>query len=400
MPGNFGPMLHELRTRSGLSLRGLAGRAHVSHSYLWDLERGTKNPSETLAECLDTALDASGRLVALTVQEDDMDRRAFLALGITVPTLGALEGVRQRLDAALGGAVSPSTVDHWEEVCSSHAGAYLTTPAGNMVVQLAPDLEEIADLTAAHPHQPDLARSAAHLAALTGAVCTDLGALHGARHWLHTAQRYSDAAGDRALYGWVVAARAITAVYYGSPVQVLRIADGGIPAIGRTVCPAGPMLHGLRARSLAALGRPDDARTALGEAQAAFDRLNPPEDDDVMFGYPARQQHWLASNVFTRTGDWQAAQEARVEAERLYPTEDMVDRALLAFDYASCLVGANEHAEAAVVGTQTILELPVARRVAVILQRARALNAELGAHQHLAAVREFGEFLAEHAGHA
>jgi transcriptional regulator with XRE-family HTH domain len=388
----FGPALAELRQSAGLSLRQLAVEALYSRSYLHDLEHGKKKPRAELAERLDLVLNSGGRLVALVTTGDDMDRRQLLRLALTVPALGPLEAVRQRLDAALGTGVSASTLDHWQEVAAAHAGAYLTTPAAVMVDQLAPDLDEIAELAGAHPHHRDIARVAAQLAGLTGAVCTDLGALHPAKHWLHTSQLYAEASGDSALTSWVVAARAITAYYYGTPTQVLRIADSGIPALGKTAAPGGPMLHGLRARALADLHRPDEARAALAEAQAVFARMGP--DDDPMFGYPQRQIHWLSSAVYTKVGDLDQANEQRVEAQRLYPAEDMIDRTLLAFDYADVLRQAGEVEGAAMAARDTILELPAERRVDVILQRARTLSGQLAPHRSLAAVRELEELLA------
>jgi hypothetical protein len=152
------------------------------------------------------------------------------------------------------------------------------------------------------------------------------------------------------------------------------------------------MLHGLRARSLAALGRHDDARAALAAAEAEFERFGP--DDDPMFGYPQRQIHWLASAVRTKVGDLDAAREAQIEAERLYPDDDFIDRVLLAFDYADVLRQSGEAEGAAIVARDTILELPHDRRVDVILQRARALSTALGAHRQLAAVRDLDELLA------
>src|SRR5437660_6069683 len=62
---DFPQRLRQLRKDTGLSLRALGERAHVSRGFLWDLEAGKKRPSPTTATQLDRALDAGGELVAL-----------------------------------------------------------------------------------------------------------------------------------------------------------------------------------------------------------------------------------------------------------------------------------------------------------------------------------------------
>ena len=48
----FGKLVREQRQANGLQLRDLAEKAHLSYSYLSELERGVKECSSTTMECL------------------------------------------------------------------------------------------------------------------------------------------------------------------------------------------------------------------------------------------------------------------------------------------------------------------------------------------------------------
>lgn len=65
----FPTLLRHLRHDRGLSLRDLARRIHYSHSYLWDLETGRKQPTLELAAALDIALTARGALTDLVTDD-------------------------------------------------------------------------------------------------------------------------------------------------------------------------------------------------------------------------------------------------------------------------------------------------------------------------------------------
>ncbi|EXG80034.1 helix-turn-helix domain-containing protein [Cryptosporangium arvum] len=62
-PNTFAQTLRELRLAAGLGLRPLARAAHVDFSTISKLEHG-RRPSPDVAQALDDALQAGGRLVA------------------------------------------------------------------------------------------------------------------------------------------------------------------------------------------------------------------------------------------------------------------------------------------------------------------------------------------------
>ena len=60
-PPDFGPTLTAARNRAGLGLRAAARAAGISPGYLCLLEQGRRSPSETTAEALIDALNATGQ---------------------------------------------------------------------------------------------------------------------------------------------------------------------------------------------------------------------------------------------------------------------------------------------------------------------------------------------------
>jgi GntR family transcriptional regulator len=65
----FGQYLRRLRRSRGLSFRALAQQVNYSHTYLWELETGRKQPTRHAATALDAALDADGYLAQLARDE-------------------------------------------------------------------------------------------------------------------------------------------------------------------------------------------------------------------------------------------------------------------------------------------------------------------------------------------
>ncbi|MFY1674637.1 UTRA domain-containing protein [Plantactinospora sp. WMMB334] len=68
----FARLMRELRQGQGLSFRRLAKIVHYSHTYLWDIETGIKQPTPHVAEALDRGLNANGRLAQLVAVESQV----------------------------------------------------------------------------------------------------------------------------------------------------------------------------------------------------------------------------------------------------------------------------------------------------------------------------------------
>ena len=60
MDESFGDALHQLRTEHGLSLRDLGTAAHLSKSYVENLEKGRRQPTRETAAVLSKAGAGAG----------------------------------------------------------------------------------------------------------------------------------------------------------------------------------------------------------------------------------------------------------------------------------------------------------------------------------------------------
>src|SRR4051812_27465130 len=96
MAETFGEALRRWRTDRGLTLRQLAGKAHVDPGHLSRLERGERPPTDHLVKALDIALDAGGQLSSLVVASiddvpyDPMRRRNLLQFSLAAATVAGL----------------------------------------------------------------------------------------------------------------------------------------------------------------------------------------------------------------------------------------------------------------------------------------------------------------------
>jgi GntR family transcriptional regulator len=102
---HFPGLLRNLRHDRGLSLRDLARIVHYSHSYVWDLETGRKQPTPEIAAALDTALAAGGALTDLVADDTNLVDCTPLTEAITMLEANRhqLEEIARRGWSAAGG---------------------------------------------------------------------------------------------------------------------------------------------------------------------------------------------------------------------------------------------------------------------------------------------------------
>jgi DNA-binding XRE family transcriptional regulator len=399
----IGARVRAHRLAIGLSQAALADRVKVSASAIHMIETGGRPLHPDDAERLDDAFGSHGELAALAAakargllwkQEErhmDASRRAFLHGLAGLPAVAAADHVGRGMQAMFTGGLPAAGVDHWQETAAAYAGRYTVTAPGQLLSEMVPDLVAIHRLTAAHPYQRDLASVAALLAGLTSALLTDLGEAGKARHWLTVLDGYAQAAGDARTRTWGQGALAVLDTYYATPSQVITDTSRAIPA-APVPCAGLVMLHGLRARALAASGDTEGATQSIETAASIHRQLPPAEADDYMWGFPAHQMLWYQSRTFTLTGDTGRADEARSEAMRQYPATDQVDRVLLHLDGATCAIQAGEPDRAAATAVEVLRAIPRQRRTSVVSQRADELTASLAPYASTAAIREFSEF--------
>jgi len=317
---------------------------------------------------------------------------------------GAADQLRCLLDdALLGRTVSVTMLDQWEETAAGYGARYMTEPPLRLLCDVLLDLGDIRRMCA--ERQPiecaeRLCRLAGRLAGLTGMAMIDLGDQRLARSFFRTARTAADETGDRRLRAWVTAREALVPLYYGDPREAAALARAGTDLAGRKPCVAGVIAPVIEARALARLagrGRRealDRVRGAIDRARDTLSELSPADSADTAFGYTERQLFFHEGDALVTLGDYQGATRAFAHALRLYPPAEFLDRALVIFGEARCLVEAGEPAQALRLGRDALVSLPRQHRTEIVLHAARGLAESVAArHARLPALRDYREAL-------
>jgi tetratricopeptide (TPR) repeat protein len=329
--------------------------------------------------------------------EDSDELRAMLVRQMAEPGsprsqvdsrfLGAVDRIRSRVDEALlSGTVSAALLDRWEQGALSYGRQYMTVPPLRLLCDVLLDLAEVRRMWA--ERQPlnvseRLCRLASQLAGIAGIAMLDLGDHRLARSLFRTARTAADETGDRQLRAWVAVRESLVPLYFGDPREAADLAAAAADLAGRHSCPAAVMAPVVRARAQARLITPGQSRgrAALERARASLDHaldaladLSPEKRADTALGYTERQLHFHAGDILVTLGDWQAAHRAFGRANELYASTEVLDRALVAFGQARCLLAADEPDQALALGRDVLTGLPAEHRTAVIGQVARSFG--------------------------
>jgi transcriptional regulator with XRE-family HTH domain len=436
--------LQELRTAAGLSFRSLGALSHYSHSYLWDLEQGKKNPTPETAIRLDDALGAGGRLATLVsvrpvfavlpsadsgelgvgdralqfapdwragvdlatglwrwnVQRRDiLGRVAFTAAAFLAP---AMRWLTSPLDEAPVGRgqrlVGRPDVDLIRQVTATFRTLDNSYGGGHTYGPVVRFLDtEVAPLIRDGRYDAGtggaLFSAAAEMTQLAGWAAYDSG-LHGvAQRYLIQALRLAVTAADRALGAEILAAMSHQAAYMRAPAEAVDLAR----AAGRAAADAGIQAICAEAAVLEAHGHAvggDEAAcaTALTRADHALDKADRGRDPQWI-GYfdeaylAAKFGHCFAA---LGRGDLAAQFATRsLDMDDRYVRGRAFNLALLATAHAQ----AGDLEQAAAVGTDAVRGaegLQSARAVDYIAQLAQRLAPYAG----LPAVAEFAEHAA------
>jgi len=321
--------------------------------------------------------------------------------------LGAVDRIRSRVDEALlSGTVSAALLDRWEQGALSYGRQYMTVSPLRLLCDVLLDLAEVRRMWA--ERQPlyvseRLCRLASQLAGIAGIAMIDLGDHRLARSLFRTARTAADETGDRQLRAWVAVRESLVPLYFGDPREAADLAAAAADLAGRQPCAAAVMASVVRARAHARLVSPGQSgrRTALERARASLDHaldalpdLPANQRADTALGYTERQLHFHAGDILVTLGDWQAAHRAFDRADELYPGSEVLDRALVAFGQARCLLAADEPDQALALGRDVLTGLPAEHRTAVIRQVARSFGRDAaGRDRRLPALAGYREAL-------
>ena len=347
--------------------------------------------------------------------DDDALRRAQLrmiadaAAGVDSQFLGAVERIRRRMDDALvGGTVSATMLDQWEETTADYGIQYLTLPPLRLLCDVLLDFGDVRRMCE-HRQPLDfserLCRLAAQLAGLAGMIMIDVGHQRLARSFFRTARTAGDETGDRQLRAWIAVREALVPLYYGDPAEAVALARAGAGLAGRNVCVAAAMAPVMEARALARVAarrggtaKPQGLRRAsalLDSAHEALSRLPATDRGDTAFGYTERQLLFHEGDTLVTLAHQQGAEKALTHALRLYSTEEVLDRSLTTLGLARCRLEADEPEEALRLSKETLFAVPREHRSEIMVRAARSLGDSVaGRHGEFLAVREYREALA------
>jgi transcriptional regulator with XRE-family HTH domain/tetratricopeptide (TPR) repeat protein len=397
----LGQQLAASRRAAKLSQERLASLVGYSRSTVANAETGRQPVVRTFWQCCDEAL---GTGTALARGHDDIAdlqrnshvrsaavahraRTAAIGSGIPDPGLGSAtdvggaasgldqaESVRRWLTGVLvGGAVSPSSIDAWEQAVLHHGRATRIRPAGEHLTELMADLAEVGHLierSRSASSLRSLVRVTAHLSGLVCLLFVKLDERDAFRRWAATARVAAAESGEPATLSWALAQEAYGHFYSGdlraavSTAQQAQELMHGTPFVGAALAAA------LEGRTHAACGRVQETLAALGRAEEVLAALAPGSVTSSAFGYTESQFRFHQGNAFTRLRDTRRALAAQEQALQLCPPADYTDWALTRLDRASCICQDGDAPAAVEYATETVIQLRAGRSQGIIALRA------------------------------
>ncbi|MFD8914086.1 helix-turn-helix domain-containing protein [Streptomyces sp. NPDC059575] len=377
MHETFGQALR--RHRGPRSLRDVAQLAACGKSLVSYLERGERRPTPEIAAALDRALGANGELIALA--------RAGTADSVLERADALQQGLAESLAA---GPMADAAISEWEFTVARHGRATRYRPEADLLPELISDFQDLR-MILAHRHGPRTRRrltvAAARLSGLMALTLLKLGD-NRARSWWRTGRAATAAADDRATLSWICAQEAYQLYYNGDLYGAVELSDrarqlaGGLPCVGPAL--AAP----LEARAHARLGARAAVDSALREAEVALSRLSDEDRAASAFGYSESQLRFHTGNAWTHLGDTARTADDQRRALELYPASDRMDIALVHLDQAMCSALDGAPDAAAILAAQTIKNLPVDHRSALITYRAWQVARKVPEIRELRVLRE------------
>ncbi|GAA4471788.1 helix-turn-helix transcriptional regulator [Phytohabitans houttuyneae] len=282
------------------------------------------------------------------------------------------------------GAMTAVALDDWEQAVVTHGQATRYQPPARLLADLSVDFGELQERIA-RPHTLSTLRRltvvAAQMAGLVSLTLLELNENAEARHWARVARNAADEAGDPATRTWVRAQQAYADYYSGNLHAALHAAQAAQAVAGRKICVGSVLAATLEARAHAALGRHTDACDTLQRAQLALEHLDPDADTPSAFSYNEAQLRFHEGNAYTHLRDTASAWAAQQRALELYPDSDYLDRSLVRFDRATCLVHDGDIASAMSIAVDLLLGLAHEQRSEMIVARGHRLLAQLTPRQ-------------------
>ncbi|MFL6110682.1 MAG: hypothetical protein ACJ786_04950 [Catenulispora sp.] len=313
--------------------------------------------------------------------ENEARRRTLLQASVgnrgvlSAPLLDAVDAIRRQGDEVFEKtAITVATLDRLEEDAEAHGAAYATTPPLTLLCDVVADYADVQEALAGRlpaDFRQRLCRVAAQLAGLTALVFADVARSSQARGWFHLSHRAADETGDRRLRAWARAIEALEPFFNGDYPRALLLTQQAQALAGQTASPPGVLGSAIEARTLARIGRSSEALGALRRADEGYQRLAVDTDTSTWLGYPKPVHLYHRGDILTRLGMGTLARKALNEAAEVYSSSALRGRAYVEFCHAICDIQENQIADGCERALNTLIDVPVDCRVAMVKIRAK-----------------------------
>jgi transcriptional regulator with XRE-family HTH domain len=420
----LGERLAVFRQDANLKQGELADIMYCDRTLITRIEAGTRSKDRRFWEQVDAVLHADGALLvafdaldAAEYEYKEQRRQASLAavrveanrarrqatqLAQAVPygpgVLHQAEQVRRGLDGVLHGAtMSEAVLEDWERSAWRYGESTRDRPAGVLLMDLTVDLSDLKQAMARCQSASALrrlTRVAAQMAGLMVLTLVKLDDRPSFRRWARTARSAAREAGDPVTHAWVLAQEAYGHYYAEDTAQAIAVAQDAQAVAPREACVGAVLAAALEGRAQAVLGRHEETRRALGQAETLLSGL----DGEVLLpsalGYNEAQLRFHESNALVHLGDMRGAWTAQDRALELVAPGDYMDKAFTQLDRAACLVKGGDVPAGASYLAKTLLGLTEAQRQGIISLRAQQIVETVPRQQvALPAIRDLQDLL-------
>lgn len=237
---------------------------------------------------------------------------------------------RDFLARAEASNVGSETLDQLTDDVRRLTTAYPQHPLRELLREMAETQDRAFELLEGHqkPGQTrDLYLLAGIMSGLMAKASHDLGAPHDALTQARAAYACADNAGHDGLRSWIRGLQALITYWSGRLDDSVRYARLGAEAADRSRGTAAVWLASAEARSLAALSRFDDARSALNRASDAREQVQFDELDQLggLCTFSRPRQLYYAADTLTWGGATEAAHAERLALDALDAYESAPD---------------------------------------------------------------------------
>ncbi|GAB2858351.1 hypothetical protein GCM10022221_67320 [Actinocorallia aurea] len=298
-------------------------------------------------------------------------------------TARELDEVRDRLEKALASELSETAIGYLEERVRNYDAALITGTSGEVVADVAQDIQAAFDLlnrTRTPSVSTRLLAVISRLSGTLGILMLHLGNQRGADRWFLSGQLAAEQTERRDLRAWIAARRALTPLYYGNVADAVKHANQALAFAGPAPSAASVRALTVRARAMASHpGSRPQVLADLANAEALHQRLPLEETTDGILGITRLQVASYLGEVYTTLGEVEKAETynsavlsrfAGHSADGCLQPDGCLDYALAWFSQARGHAVNGDHGEAATVISGAVLELPLRCRTTMVLRRA------------------------------